>query len=253
MSNLAIYGPGNRILVGRNLKPGTVCSVGDRPEITGFVHEVLLDSGEKLSVAGDDIKPFPELEMSKKKRFAVGAKVRIIMPGINGVITHVSDTMGVMGEYWHTIATERGERRDPGSNIELIPELIGVEPTRRNSTTIHIRESNVANLNVGTQVGDINTVLNSISSNAGAGEFVSALRKLTEAVKLDTALAADVKQEIFDQLATLAEQGAKKPEERSMGTLKAVVKSIPTAISAVNGLVTLWHQVGPHISGYFGF
>ena len=40
-----------------------------------------------------------------------------------------------MGEYWHRIKTERGERRDPGSNLELIPKPIGGEAAPTNTVT----------------------------------------------------------------------------------------------------------------------
>jgi hypothetical protein len=59
--------------------------------------------------------------MKNKKRFNVGAKVRIVSPGINGVVTQGSEEPGPLGEYWHVIETKFGERKEPGSNLELIP------------------------------------------------------------------------------------------------------------------------------------
>jgi hypothetical protein len=58
---------------------------------------------------------------SAKKRFAVGAEVRIKMPGVNGVVTQFDTAPTVMGEYWHTVRTDRGDRKEPGSNLELVP------------------------------------------------------------------------------------------------------------------------------------
>ena len=59
-----------------------------------------------------------------KKRFAVGAEVRVIMPGVTGIVVKFDHEPTVLGEYWHTVKTESGERREPGSNIELIPEAL---------------------------------------------------------------------------------------------------------------------------------
>jgi hypothetical protein len=59
--------------------------------------------------------------MSSKKRFAVGAKVRVIQPGMTGIVTKLDESPSVLAEYWHTISTDFGERREPGSNLELIP------------------------------------------------------------------------------------------------------------------------------------
>ena len=62
-----------------------------------------------------------QLRGSPKKRFAVGAEVRVKMPGLNGTITRSDPSPTAMGEYWHTVRTEHGERKEPGSNLELIP------------------------------------------------------------------------------------------------------------------------------------
>lgn len=59
--------------------------------------------------------------MSEKKRFAVGAKVRVKMPGVDGVVNQVDDKPTALSEYWHTVQTEHGERREPGCNLELVP------------------------------------------------------------------------------------------------------------------------------------
>lgn len=61
--------------------------------------------------------------MGDKKRFAVGAQVRVKNPGVNGVITQSDDDPSAIAEYWHTIQTEHGERREPGCNLELVPRL----------------------------------------------------------------------------------------------------------------------------------
>jgi hypothetical protein len=59
--------------------------------------------------------------MKNRNRFAVGAKVRVKRPGVNGVVTQVADEPAVMAEYWHTIKTAHGERNEPGCNLELVP------------------------------------------------------------------------------------------------------------------------------------
>ena len=60
----------------------------------------------------------------RRKRFAVGAEVRVIMPGVVGVVTRLDHEPTVLGEYWHVVKTGSGERREPGSNLELIPEAV---------------------------------------------------------------------------------------------------------------------------------
>ena len=59
--------------------------------------------------------------MQSKKRFRVGAKVRVLNPGVHGVVKEISDEPESLGEYWHTIETKSGERKEPGCNLEVIP------------------------------------------------------------------------------------------------------------------------------------
>jgi uncharacterized protein (TIGR02391 family) len=61
-------------------------------------------------------------KIAPKKRFAVGAKVYVTRPGCNGVVLEVAEQREALGEYWHRIQTEHGERREPGCNLSLIPK-----------------------------------------------------------------------------------------------------------------------------------
>jgi len=65
--------------------------------------------------------------MGLAKRFAVGTKVRVKTPGVNGVVTQLDEEPAALGEYWHTIHEEYGERREPGCNLELIPTPVGMK------------------------------------------------------------------------------------------------------------------------------
>jgi hypothetical protein len=65
--------------------------------------------------------------MGAKKRFAVGAKVRVKNPGINGVVKQADDEPTSLGEYWHTIQTVHGESPEPGCNLELVPKPQGLD------------------------------------------------------------------------------------------------------------------------------
>jgi hypothetical protein len=66
-------------------------------------------------------KPF----VMERKRFRVGAKVNVVTPGVTGVVTENSEQIGPLGEYWHKIKTEFGERKEPGCNLELLPPELG--------------------------------------------------------------------------------------------------------------------------------
>ena len=74
-----------------------------------------------------------------KKRFVIGAQVRVRMPGVNGVVIQADDEPAAMGEYWHRVKTKNGERREPGSNLELVPKAIGGESASSNNMVLQSR------------------------------------------------------------------------------------------------------------------
>jgi len=75
---------------------------------------------------------------SAKKRFAVGANVIVTIPGVIGVVTQLDDEPTSMWEYWHTIQTKFGERREPGSNLELVPRPETNSAPTKSTPHIHL-------------------------------------------------------------------------------------------------------------------
>jgi hypothetical protein len=187
------FGPGRRVLVGRQSRPGTVIAVADLPgEMGEFRHEIRFDQdGNTTAVMGCDIQAFP----------GINEDLRMNQP-----IVH-----------------------------------------------LHVQDSNIANLNLGSQIGTINASLKSISElGAYEQEFAQALKELTEAVVSQEDLPNSEKQEVVQALSMIAEQAVKKPEERSKVTLKALVAWIPAAVSAAKGLSDLWDKFGPIIHAHLG-
>lgn len=56
------------------------------------------------------------------KRFPIGARVQVKNLAMNGVVVQFDDSPTALGEYWHGIQTRHGELREPGCNLEPIPE-----------------------------------------------------------------------------------------------------------------------------------
>jgi hypothetical protein len=133
---------------------------------------------------------------------------------------------------------------------EVLPKKT-VEEKATVVNNLNIQNSNIANLNLGSQVGTINAALEAISSG-GSKEFAQALKEFTEAVVSQQSLADANKREVVQALTTVAEEAPKKPSERSTGTLKAIMGYIPTAISSASQLTALWEKLGPTIKGYLG-
>jgi hypothetical protein len=190
-----------------------------------------------------------------KKRFSAGRRVLVGMGNKPGTVQSVAETPTVMGEYAHEVILD-GRPGMPqkvlGCDMRGVPAL-DADLQGRVSTTIHIQNSNVANLNLGSQVGTITANLQAISQGGDKQrEFAQALEQLTNAVISESVLKEDERREVVDAIAAITEEAAKNPEARSKITLKALVTWLPTAISSANGLLTLWDKVGPVIRGYLG-
>lgn len=186
-----------------------------------------------------------------KKRFSVGRRVLVGMGMRPATVKSVADAPSTMAEFVHEVLVD-GDievRRVLGCELQPVPDLD--EDLRGHRPAIHIQNSNVANLNVGSQIGVITANLQAISQGGDSQqEFARAIEQLTQAIVSESALQQNQKQEAVEAIATLSQEAAKKPEERSKGTIKALVAWLPTGIAAANNLVTLWDKVGPTIKAY---
>jgi hypothetical protein len=185
-------------------------------------------------------------------RYSVGRRVLFGTTNRVGIVKSVANVPGQMGEFVHELQDAKTEEILPvlGCDIRPFPELD--EDLRMNKQIVHIENSNIANLNLGSQIGAINASLQQMSDgDEPQKEFARALQEFTEAV-VSATLADDQKKEVVDALSTIAEQAAKKPEERSKGILKAVVAWVPTAIATAHHLTALWDKFGPLIRTHLG-
>lgn len=190
------------------------------------------------------------------KQYSVGRRVLVGQRKRIGTVQSVSDRPDpkCMGEYRHEVLVDGDAEILPvmGCDLEAVPELDADLHAGRPVVQLNIQSSNIANLNIGSQVGTINAALGSVSERGSADEFAEALKSLTEAVVSDTLLPNSSKREVVEALSTVAEQAAKPPEQRSMGILKPIVTWIPTAIAAAASLAALWEKFEPTIKAYLG-
>ena len=192
-------------------------------------------------------------KQSRKKRFAVGQRVTKGIGKQFGTVVASLEQIGFGGEFWHEVILDGHPQpvRALGSELEAVPVPYADRPATPSTIHLNIQNSNIANLNLGSQVGAINAALESISSQGGSQqEFALAIKELTEAVVSQQGLIDSQKQEVIQVLATLVAEASKKPEERSAGMLKAVLTYIPTVISSASQLATIWATHGPAIKAY---
>ncbi len=111
----------------------------------------------------------------------------------------------------------------------------------------------VGNLNLGTQVGHIETALEVAWKQGIEGaDFANALKTITDQVLACKDLEDQRKSEIVDSLAFISEEAQSPPEKRKLAVLKSVIESIPKILSSAASLSTLWTKYGPFIAGYLG-
>ena len=110
---------------------------------------------------------------------------------------------------------------------------------------ISVSNSVVGAINTG-NVQRVDVAIEKIKQVGAEGaKFAEALREFTQAIVDDKELAEQEKQGVVDQLAFLTDQVRTKPAERNKGVIGAVLSGIGTAVSASNGLVTLWQHLHP--------
>jgi hypothetical protein len=142
-------------------------------------------------------------------------------------------------------------KRPDDQGFRLLLYVIAAE---RGEMSINITNSNIANINLGEQIGHIESVVQAIAAKEGKEnqQFAEALRALTEAIKNEPQLSDSDKKEAVQVLGEIAEQGKAAPQERSSGKVKALLAGFPTVIAAAAHLTKLWEAWGPAIKAYFG-
>jgi hypothetical protein len=133
--------------------------------------------------------------------------------------------------------------------------LIYVIASERGEMTVNISHSNVANLNLGEQIGHIESVVQTIAAKDGEGnqKFAEAMRTLTEGIRSELQLSDSDKKEAIQVLGEIAEQAGVDPQKRSPGKVKALLAGFPTMVATAANVVALWGVWGPTIRAYFQF
>jgi hypothetical protein len=185
----------------------------------------------------DERKRIEAMANKAPKQFAVGTKVRVRNPGVDGIVIEMGTERGALSEYWHKINTPHGERREPGCNLELIPEPITYSSKPSGHTTNYIQH--VTQSGTGSsvsQLGDTHTNILQIGDMSGLKQELAriraALKAQPESLEVD---------EVLGSLAS-AERAAQSNDEHKVkhalstitkGGWEMVKKAAPTLGSEV--------------------
>ena len=178
-----------------------------------------------------------------------------------GQIVHVmsNDPGGglVPANYWSAQAETRMRRIE--SEIRRDLEIVlheqrafpNAEPELP-SLQLNIRNANISNLNLGSQVGTINAALQVLSTESAEHQALAdALKRLTEAVANSRDLEPGKKRDAVEALSTLASE-AETGKGKGSVTVRALIAWLPAALGTSADVITLWDKFGPTLRAFFG-
>ncbi len=142
-------------------------------------------------------------------------------------------------------------RRD--LEIRLRRQEAGLRKDPQEKQAVHISITNAANVNVGTQVGTINAALNTVAEQSQSHrELADAIKRLSELIAQSQAMNVSDKHLALQVISELVNQASLKPEDRSTGTVKALVTGFASMIGMAADVTTLWLVYSPMIRAFFG-
>jgi hypothetical protein len=142
-------------------------------------------------------------------------------------------------------------RRD--LEIRLRRQEAGLRKDPQENPNVHISITNAANVNLGTQVGTINAALNTVADQSPLHrEFAQAIKQISGLIAHSPAIQETDKQQALQVISELVNQAGLKPEERSTGTVKALVTGFASMIGTAADVTTLWLAYSHLIRTFFG-
>jgi len=206
------------------------------------------------------------LDLLEEKHSGVLARqhVDFIVEEIKGVAAaRKSSTLSHPGIPQHNVAAIAGEisrrtdsivasvRRD--LEIRLRRQEAGLRKDPQEKQAVHISITNAANVNLGTQVGTINAALNTVAEQSQSHrEFAQAIKQVSDLIAQSPSIQESEKQQALQVISELVNQAGLKPQDRSTGTIKALVTGFGSMIGAAADVTTLWIVYSPIIRTFFG-
>ena len=110
--------------------------------------------------------------------------------------------------------------------------------------TLNINQSSVANLNLGEQIGQIQSIVGGLEDR-GLQELADAIKGLTEEIMAApvAALSDAQKQQAVELVATISEEVTKPPEQRRGASLRAVGAGLGALVKHVDKLAAAYELV----------
>ncbi len=126
--------------------------------------------------------------------------------------------------------------------------LGALEPAKP-AVTVNIQDSTVATLNLGTVMGNIQSIVATLQQ--GQPEVAIALQKLIEAVAADETL-GDRRRDAIESLGQIGEEATRPEDRRRTGLVKTLLVGVGTLLAVSANATQIWQTLGPIIARHFG-
>jgi hypothetical protein len=124
-------------------------------------------------------------------------------------------------------------------NSLQIEARLGIYEESRQMPTFNISNSTIANLNLGTVLGDLTVSMQNLS-NQGQERLAEAIGELTGAIGKSAEIQDPQRKELLEHLSVVSEETARPAEKRKMGPLRSSIAFLQNGVTAVTQLATLW-------------
>ena len=146
---------------------------------------------------------------------------------------------------------ERGESRARSLKAKIAQEMAalvleaGLGLHKRedtHTTTLNISNSTIANLNLGSVIGNIINSIHQLNT-AGRSDVASSVQALAEESSTSVDLSDETRKEMLEHLAVVTEQAAQPAEKRKLAPLKSSLRAIKSFATTGTQLLTLYQAV----------
>jgi len=119
---------------------------------------------------------------------------------------------------------------------ELAPRAVPSKPAQ---ITLNIGQSQIANLNLGTMIGNIQNTVGGLQDK-GLQQLAEAIKELTEAVVDEAALSGKAKQDAVEAISVIGEEATKPEPQRRLAVLRWAGSALWELVKNVDKLQTAY-------------
>lgn len=115
-------------------------------------------------------------------------------------------------------------------------------PPPSDKTIFNVSNSTIANLNLGTVLGDLNASVQNLQSH-GSQQIADTIGKLTTAISKSMQIRDADRKDLLENLALVSKEVLSQPDQRRSGLLKSSLGFVTTSLAAAKELIPLVHDL----------